>query len=163
MAHFHVDGTLVVARLGRNLAGGGLYRDVTVREQGGQHRNLGTILALAHMKPAMTPGTRGRFYFYDVAGAKGIYGVRPLGGRAQAYFPHRWHLTTLGMGILNLLTALFWFLMGSFAPFAAAMGILCLVLAASVLRTRIGAMRSYRADDACVPGATELCAAEARA
>lgn len=148
MAHYHVDGTLVVAKLKRRLIGGAVYADVAVRREDGTHRIIGPITALDDMKGAMVPGTRGRFYFYDVLGSKGIYGVRPAGGTARAGFPFRWELMSGGMGALNLSMALGWWLLaGSFAPFATALGILCLVIGAIFLRTRIVAMRDYRADD----------------
>jgi|GEM_PF-4663690 len=162
MAHFHLDGTLVVAKLKRDLIGGGVYKDVTVRDGEGSERNVGTIMALDDMKPVMVPGTRGRFYFYDVAGTKGVYGARLIGGRAHACFPWRWEIMTAGMAVLNLLMALFWQISGSFAPLATVLGLACLVMAALFLRTRTGAMRRYRGDDACVPAAAQPSAADAR-
>jgi hypothetical protein len=163
MAHFHVDGTLVVAKLKRNVLGGGVYQDVTVREEDGSHRNIGTLTVLSDMKAAMAPGTRGRFYVYDVLGSKGLYGARPVGAKARAYFPYRWDVMFAGMGALNLLMALGWWLAaGSFAPFAIVLGLLCLTMEALFVQTRIGAMRNYRSDDARVPSGAELRRAEAR-
>lgn len=164
MAHFHVDGTLVVAKLKRNLIGAGAYQDVTVRQDDGWHRNVGTLLVRGDMKAAMTPGTRGRFYFYVVLGSKGIYGVRPLGSKARARFPYRWDLMFGGMGILNLAVALGWWLLaGSFAPLASALALLCLVVEALFVQTRVGAMRAYRGDDPQAPTAGDLQGAQARA
>jgi hypothetical protein len=164
MAHYHVDGTLVVAKLKRRLMGGAVYTDVAVRREDGTHRVIGTIMALDDMKAAMAPGTRGRFYFYDVLGSKGIYGVCPAGGLAHAGFPSRWELMSGGMGALNLSMALGWWLLaGSFAPFATALGLLCLVMAGIFLRTRIEAMRDYRADDRSAPSAADLRSADAHA
>lgn len=164
MTHYHVDGTLVVAKLKRRLIGGAVYTDVAVRREDGTYRNVGTIMALDDMKPAMVPGTRGRFYFYDVLGSKGIHAVRPVGAKAHAYFPYRWDLMTTGMGALNLLMALGWWLLaGSFAPFATVLGLLCLTMGGMFLHTRIGAMRDYRADDPLAPSAAELRSADAHA
>jgi hypothetical protein len=167
MAHYHVDGTLVVAKLKRRLIGGAVYTDVAVRREDGTHRRIGTVMALDDMKPAMVPGTRGRFYFYDVLGSKGIHAVRPVGGKAHAYFPYRWDLMSGGMAALNLMMALGWWLLaGSFAPFATALGLLCLIMSVMFLRTRIGAMRDYRADDQDDqpgPRAAELRSADAPA
>ena len=163
MAHFHVDGTLVVAKLKRNLLGGGIYQDVTVRGEDGSHRNLGTLTVLSDMQAAMAPGTRGRFYFYDVLGSKGLYGARPIGARARVHFPWRWDAMFAGMGALNLMMAIGWWLAaGSFAPFAITLGLLCLVMEALFVQTRIGAMRDYRADDPRAPSPSELRGAEAR-
>ena len=164
MAHYQVDGTLVVAKLKRRLIGGAVYTDVAVRRDDGSHRNIGTVMALDDMKPAMAPGTRGRFYFYDVLGSKGIHAVRPVGGKAHACFPYRWIVMSMGLGALNLLLALGWWLLaGSFAPLATALGLLCLIVSGMFLRTRIGAMRDYRADDPRVPTPAELRSADARA
>lgn len=164
MAHFHVDGTMVVAKLKRNLLGGGVYQDVTVRQEDGSHRRIGTLTVLSDMKPVMAPGTRGRFYFYDVLGSKGIYGARPVGAKAHAYFPYRWDIMFAGLGTLNLLMAVGWWLLGgSFAPFATGMGLLCLVIEMLFVQTRIGAMRDFRSDDPHAPSSAELRAANARA
>jgi hypothetical protein len=164
MAHYFEDGTIVVAKLKRKLIGGAVYTDVTVRREDGSHRNIGTIMALEGMWPAMVPGTRGRFYFHDVLGSKGIHGVRPVGGQAHFYFPYRWDLMTIGMGSLNLLMALGWWLLaGSFAPFATALGLLCLTLGGLFIRTRIGATREYRADDPHARSSSELRSADAHA
>ncbi len=163
MAHFHVDGTLVVAKLKRNLLGGGVYQDVTVRREDGSHRNVGTLTVLSDMKGAMAPGTRGRFYFYDVLGSKGLYGARPIGAKARAHFPYRWDVMFAGMGALNLLMALGWWLIaGSLAPFAITLGLLCLTVEALFVQTRIAAMRAYRSDDPRAPSHAELRGAEAR-
>jgi hypothetical protein len=164
MAHYHLDGTLVVAKLKRRLIGGAVYSDVTVRREDGTHRNIGTIMALDEMKPAMVPGARGRFYLYDVLGTKGIHAIRPVGGKAQAYFPYRWDLIFNVMGALNLFMALGWWLLaGSFALFATLLGLLCLAMGALFLRTRISAMRAYRADDPHAPTSSELRSADAHA
>jgi hypothetical protein len=163
MAHFHVDGTLVVAKLKRNLMGGAAYQDVTVRCDDGSHRNVGTLTVLNDMKPMMAPGTRGRFYFYDVLGSKGLYGARPVGARARAYFPYRWDIMFAGMGALNLLMAIGWWLLaGSVAPFTITIGLLCLVIEALFVQTRIGAMREYHGDDPRAPSAADLRAAQVR-
>jgi len=163
MAHQHVDGTLVVAKLGRRVFGGTVYTDVTVLRDDGSHRAIGTVLALEDLNPAMVPGSRGRFYFYDVAGTKGIHGFRPVRGKAHAHFPLRWDGVAGGIGGSNLLMALGWYLIGgSFAPFAILLGLLGAVLAALFLDTRTSAMRAYRADDASAPIAAELRAAGMR-
>jgi hypothetical protein len=164
MAHYHVDGTLVVAKLKRRLIGGAVYTDVAVRREDGTHRKIGTVMALDDMKPAMVPGTRGRFYFHEMLGSRGIHAIRPVGGKAHAYFPYRWDLMSGGMAALNLMMALGWWLLaGSFAPFATALGLLCLIMSAMFLRTRIGAMRDYRADDQLGPWAADLRSADAHA
>jgi multisubunit Na+/H+ antiporter MnhE subunit len=71
------------------------------------------------------------------------------------------------MAALNLMMALGWWLLaGSFAPFATALGLLCLIMSVMFLRTRIGAMRDYRADDQDDqpgPRAAELRSADAPA
>jgi hypothetical protein len=164
MAHYHVDGTLVVAKLRRNLIGGGAYQDVMIRQEDGSHRSIGTLTVLDDMKQMMVPGTRGRFYFYDVLGSRGLYGARPIGAKARAYFPYRWDLMFAGMGALNLLMALGWWLLsGSFAPFALTLGLLCLVFELLFLQARVGGMKSYRADDPRAPSPAELQGAEVRA
>jgi hypothetical protein len=164
MAHYHVDGTLVVAKLKRRLVGGAVYTGVTVRREDGTHRAVGTIMALDDMKLAMVPGTRGRFYFHEVLGTKGIHALRPVGGTAQLYFPRRWEVMSTGLGALNLLMALGWWLLaGSFAPLAALLGLLCLATGFMFLRTRIGAMRDYRADDSPAPATPKLRSADAHA
>jgi len=157
MAHQHVDGTLVVAKLRRSVFGGAVYTDVTVLSDDGSHSAIGTVLALDDMKPAMVPGSRGRFYFYDAVGTKGIHGFRPVRGKAHAHFPLRWDVMAGGIGALNLLMAIGWYLNdGSFAPFATFLGLLGLVLAALFFDTRTAAMRAYRQDDASAPSAAEL-------
>lgn len=164
MAHGHVDGTLVIAKLKRVVLGGAIYTDVTIRRDDGTHEAIDTVVTADELKPAMVPGTRGRFYHYDVLGAKGVHGFRPLDGIARAYFPYRWDLMTSGLGAINLLVALgWWLLQGSFAPVAVISGTIGLVMGSLFLATRITALRSYHADDAVAPSGAELRTAGLRA
>jgi hypothetical protein len=164
MAHGHVDGTLVIAKLKRDVLGGGLYTDVTVRRDDGSHEAIGSVIATTDLRFAMVPGSRGRFYYHEVLGAKAIHGFRPLSGKAQAYFPYRWDLMTSGLGAINLLVALgWWLLQGSFAPVATIFGMIGIVMGALFLATRTAAMRHFRADDPVAPSAAELSAAGVRA
>lgn len=164
MAHGHVDGTLVIAKLQRGVTGGAVYEDVTVRRDDGTHEAIGTVLAADEVKSAMVPGSRGRFYFFDVLGASGIHGFRPVNGKACAYFPYRWDMMTTGLGVINLLVALGWWTVeGSFAPVATIFGLIGLVIGTLFFTTRTAAMRSYRADEAAATTAQELAAAALRA
>lgn len=159
-----MEGVLVVARLKRRVIGRAVYTDVTFRQEDGSHRNIGTLIALDDMKLRMAPGNRGRFYVYDLLGTKGVYGARTVGARPYVHFPARWHVMAGGVGLLNLLMALLWYLVdGSIAPFSIGPALGCSAIAALFLKTRLDAMRVFRVDDAAVPHLAELCTADARA
>src|SRR5690349_19104151 len=66
MSHRQIDGTLIVAQLKRRFAGGGLYKDVTVRTPDGRDEKLGTLMVLKDVQHGLVPGCRGRFYSYNV-------------------------------------------------------------------------------------------------
>jgi hypothetical protein len=157
VSHQAVDGTLVVAQLKRNLLGGAVYKDVTVREADGNHRNLGTILVLNDMRHAMAPGSRGRFYFYDVLGSKGIHAFRPKGGTAHMHFPYRWDIMSWGLGVLNLMVAMAWYMLDGRIPYwTTTFGVLGIVLGVVFLTTRLSATKAYRADEGYSSAPDEL-------
>ena len=164
MSHSHLDGTLVVAQLKRSLLGGAVYKDVTVRETHGELKKLGTMMVLDDMRHAMVPGSRGRFYHYDMLGSKGVHGFRPVCGKPHGHFPYRWELMGWGTGILNLMMVLTWLATdGKIAFWSAGFGLFGVVLGMFFTATRIAASKAYRADDAVVPSKAQLEAAGLRA
>lgn len=148
MPHFFIDGTITTARLKRALIGGAVYTDVTVRQDDGDQRRIGAMMVLNDLKHAMAPGARGRFYFHNLLGTKGIHGFRPGHGEGRGSFPGRWVATSLIIGLLNLSLVAGWLLAGEgFGPFTFATGLLCLTLSAAYAAVSSAAMRAYRADE----------------
>jgi hypothetical protein len=157
MAHEAVDGMLTVAKLKRGLLGGAVYTDVTIRRDDGDVRRLGTVMVLSNMTHAMVPGSRGRFYAYNVLGTKGVYGFRPHGRPSYGAFPVRFEMMLLGMAVANLLLAIFFVATGSgFAWLSGVTSLVTLAGGALFLATRLGAMRAYRADDPVIPSDADL-------
>jgi len=163
MSHFLIDGTITTARLKHRLIGGAVYTDVTVRQDDGDQRRIGSMMVLNDLKHAMIPGARGRFYFHNVLGTKGIHGFRPLAGAGLGSFPGRWIVMTLIIGLLNLSMVAGWLLLGEgFGSFTFATGLICLTLSAAYTVVSNAAMRAYRADDALGPNSGKLRPAVAR-
>ena len=149
MAHERIDGMLIVAKLKRGLLGGAAYTDVAIRRDDGDVRRLGTLMILDDMKHALVPGSRGRFYAYNVAGSKGIYAFRPEGRPARGRFPIRWEIMMYSMGLMNILMAWYFFASGSglrWLPLV--FGILLPIFGIWFTATRMAAMRTYREDEA---------------
>jgi hypothetical protein len=164
MSQSHLDGTLVVAQLKRSLLGGAVYTDVTVRDCKGGLKKLGTLTVLDDIRHAMVPGSRGRFYHYNMLGSKGVHGFRPVCGKAHGHFPYRWELMGWGLGLLNLMLVLIRLLTeGKIALWSVGFGLLGLVLGVIFSATRIAADKAYRADDAVMPSKAQLKAAGLRA
>lgn len=163
MSHFFIDGTITTARLKRPLIGGAVYTDVTVRQDDGDQRRVGAMMVLNDMKHAMAPGARGRFYFHNVLGTKGIHGFRPASGAGLGSFPGRWVIMTLVFGLLNLSLVAGWLLLGDgFGAFTFATGLTCLSLSAAYAIVGSAAMRAYRADQPRGPARGKLRPAPAR-
>lgn len=147
MAHRHIDGMIAVAQLKRNLVNGAVYRDVAIRNDDGDVRRIGTMMISTDMKPAMIPGSRGRFYVYDVLGTKGLYGFRPLGGPAHARFPRRWEMLGYGLGILNILLVIALFLLdGRISILSSLFGTVGIAMGVTFTGTRLAAMRAWHVD-----------------
>lgn len=157
MSHFFIDGTITTARLKRPLIGGAVYTDVTVRQNDGDQRRIGSMMVLNDLRHAMAPGARGRFYFHNVLGTKGIHGFRPEQGPALGSFPGRWVAMCVIIGLLNMSLVAGWLLLGEgFGPFTFGTGLMCLSLAAVYAIVSNAAMRAYRADDRAGPGPGKL-------
>lgn len=162
MAHRHIDGMLTVAQLKRGLIKGAVYKDVTVRTDQGDIRRVGTMMITTDMQYAMTPGSRGRFYFYDVWGTKGLYGFRPVGGEAHARFPTRWEIMGYGIGGLNLLlVAALYLLDGKLPLLSLIFGALGIVMGAVFTATRTAGMRAWNQDGRSGHTRADLHAAQA--
>ncbi len=147
MSHFHVDGTITIAKLKRPLLGGAVYTDVIVRQDDGDQRRVGALMAHRDMRQAMVPGARGRFYFHNVLGSKGIHGFRAAGGQSLASFPGRWAGIFLSLGALNVALVAFWLMVGERIGWVTfGMGLACLILAGIYGVAGSAAMRAYRAD-----------------
>lgn len=148
MSHRFVDGTLVIARLSRSILGGALYKDVTVRSLDGRDEKLGSLMVLSGLKPVMVPGTRGRFYVYDVAGSKGVHGFRSSNGDAYAFFPLRWERLLAIIGLLNLSMAAGWLLAdGVFAYWSSFFGVACSLFAIIFMNVRRASMAAFASDN----------------
>lgn len=164
MSHYHIDGTIKVAKLKRRLIGGAVYTDVALRENAGSERRIGTLMVLDDMKHAMVPGGGGRFYFHDVLGTKGVHGFRPIGGQARGSFPGRWEAMFLTLGLLNLALVAGWLMLdGRIAWLAACFGLASMVTTGLFAATRMAAMRAYRDDDPRIRADREPRAASAPA
>ncbi len=164
MSHDKVDGMVIVAKLKRRLIGGAVYQDVAIRRDDGDVRRVGTILALDDIRHALVPGSRGRFYVYDLFGTKGLYGFRPIGGNAHARFPQRWAIIFAMMGLLNLMVTAGWLLLdGRLAMLPTALAIMSITLSILFVCSRSAAMRTWRADDPDVRAAALMRASGARA
>jgi len=148
MAYEAVDGMLTVAQLNRSLFGGVIYTDVAVRRDDGDVRRLGTIMVIGDMKAAMVPGTRGRFYAFNVLGTKGIFGIRQFGRPPRCAFPVRFEVTSLALGLIALLLTAYFVATGSgFAWVSGLTSAVSLVSAAMYARERVSATRLFRTDD----------------
>lgn len=153
MPHFFIDGIITTARLKQPLIGGATYTDITIRQDDGDQRRIGAMMVLNDMKHAMAPGARGRFYFHNLLGTKGIHGFRPAGGTGIASFPGRWIFVTLAFGLLNLSLVAGWLARGEgFGAVAFAAGLICLTLSGAYGIVGRAAMRAYRADEPHGPG-----------
>lgn len=149
MSHFHIDGRIAVARLKRPLLGGGVYTDIVIRQDDGDQRRVGTLMVHSDMRHAMVPGARGRFYFHNVLGSKGIHGFRAAGGQGFGSFPGRWIGIFGSLGLLNMALVAFWLMIGERIGWLTfGMGLACLILAGIYGAACNAAMRAYRADDA---------------
>lgn len=163
MSHFHIDGTITIAKLKRPLIGGAVYTDVTVRQDDGDQRRIGALMVHTDMRHAMVPGARGRFYFHNVAGSKGIHGFRPKGAQANGSFPGRWAGIFLALGLLNMALVAFWLMVGErIGWFTFGMGLACLILAGVYGVAGSFAMRAYRTDNPRGPAPGTLRPAIAR-
>lgn len=154
MAHRAIDGTLTVARLsGMPVLGGATYRDVTFKRADGREERIGRMLVLDDLRPVMVPGTRGRFYFHDVGGTRGMHGFRAPSGEAYGSFPLRWERMMALVGLLSLVTALTRLAFdGSFPMLQFSLGVIISCLAVVFYFERKSSMTDFTAENGASRG-----------
>jgi hypothetical protein len=147
MATSTIDGTVEEAVLKRRRPKASVYERIKFRLDDGSTRTWTKAIVGNEVANLLTPGTRGRFYFFTAIDHRGISGVRTDDGREAFAFGRVNEYAGLGIFIsMTLLTILNITMLNQVSLWALILAILRVPMFFLYRQTRLDAEKAFQAD-----------------